>query len=431
MSNPFSLTIKPIGRQPYRAKVINETTLHEILSQLHDPNLQLYHNCEELKKVDEKKLIEFPITVNSPFYFIPEVVDYNRTPTIQRLVFHNGNKQKEVKQDGRVISACLSSFFKGPWRLICQGHLVSFRDLPSTGDIYVEQKTENFIDIEIYGPNLVGNIIFELPKTSTIADIYQRLEIRYGITDKYLFQDGLAVDGPIMNYVDDRGFLILQLLTYNGVAVNHRGHGIQRYGFLYRNSTILDLKMLIRSKNKVPLPWIDLYFNGSFCEDSENVFDIIHGENDILELSLNRGETFLLSINDKAYDVQWDFTITDLRQIIGIPKGKKFRTFLGVYHYDPSITVGAAFFKSDQTIDAWVESEFPIFVYDTNSHEKQEITVQPGETFQNLRVRVSAWKKIDINSCKLIYMGAQMNDNQTFASCRIGKNATINLMIRK
>lgn len=431
MSHPFPLTIKPVGRQPYRTNVLHDTTLQEILSQLKDPNLNLYHNCEELKNVNEKKLIEFPITVDSPFYFIPEVIDYNRTPSIQRLVFHNGNKQKEVRQDGRVITACLSSFFKGPWRLICEGHLISLRDLPSVGDIYVEQKTENFIDIEIYGPNLLGNIILELSKTSTIADIYQRLLIRYGIKDKYLFHNGLSVDGPIINYVDDRGFLILQLLTYNGVAVNHRGHGTLRYGFLYRSSTIYDLKKLIRSQKKVPVPWIELYFDGSICENDENIFDIVHGEDDILELVINRGDTFSLQINDKPYDVQWDFTIADLRQIIGIPNGKRYKTFLGVYPYDPSITVDFALFKPDQTIDASPDSSFRVFIYDTVSREKQSLNVQLCETFRNLKVRISSLKKIDPNSFRLIFMGTQLNDNQNFAGCKIGKDATINLMMTK
>lgn len=431
MSRPFPLIIKPVGRQQLRVNVNNETSLQEIISQLRDPNLQLYHNCEELINVDEKKLIEFPITVNSPFYFIPEVIDYNRTPSIQRLIFHNGNKQKEVRQDGRVITACLSSFFRGPWRLIYKGHLISLRDLPSVGDIYVEQKTENFIDVEIFGSNLMGNIIFEVPKTSTIADIYQRLSIRYGIDGQYLYHDGLSVDGSIANYIDDRGFLKLQLLTYNGVPVNHRGHGILRYGFLYRESSIYDLKKLIRLQKKIPIPWIDLYFNGCLCDNETNIFDIIRSENDILELVVTRGETFSLEINNKMYDVQWDFTIADIRQIAQIPNGKLYRTFLGVYPYDPSISVDAAFFKPEQIVDASTDSNFRVFVFDSYSREKSEFIVNPCESFCSLRVRISSIKKVDPNSFKIIYMGTQLNDNQSFAGCRIGKDATINLVMTR
>lgn len=431
MSNPFSITIKPVGRQPYRTNVNNDTTLQEILSQLRDQNLLLYHNCEEIQNLDEKKLLEFPTTAEPPFYFIPEVIDYNRTPSVQCLVFHNGSKQKEVKQDGRVISACLSSFFKGPWRLICEGHLISFRDLPSVGDIYVEQKTENFINIEIYGPNLLGNIIFELPKTATISDVYQRLLIRYGIKDRYLFQNGLTVDGPIINYADDRGFVILQLLTYIGVAVNHKSHGTQRYGFLYRNSTIYDLKKLIRAQKKIPIPWIELSFDGTICKNDENVFNFVHGENDAFELVVTHGETFSININDKSYDVQWDFSIEDLRQISGIPNGKRYKTFLGFYPYDSSITVDSALFQPDQIIDACAKSNFRIFIYDTCTREKLTINVYPCETIHNLRVRISALKKIDSNSFRLIFMGTQLNDKQNFYESKISKDATINLIMTK
>ncbi|OHT00308.1 hypothetical protein TRFO_07971 [Tritrichomonas foetus] len=426
MARPFPISLKPIGRQPLTSSVINDTPLQDLLNQLHDPNMSLFHNCEELFNSDEKRLTEFPITINSPFYFLQEKNENAQNLVIQKLTFHNGNNSREVRQDGRVIHACLSSFFRGPWRLIHQGHLININDLPPLGDIYVEQKTENFIDIEITSPDLLGSIIFELPKTATVSDIYTRLKMRYGIEGRYLFKNGLPIDGSIANHINESGFLVLMLLTYPGVAVNHRGHGLIRYGFPYRNATIYDLKKLIRIQKKVPTPWQQLYHRGSVCYDNDLIFDIVKSENDILEFSIERGDTFQISVNGEFVDAQWDFSIADLRTMVGI--SSPCRTFLGVYPYDPSITVGNALFKANQSIDAWVESTFRIFIYDTFTHQKQEFLVQPGENIRNLRVRLSSIRKLDIDSFKLIFMGTPLRDDQTFHGTRIGKDATINIV---
>ena len=145
----------------------------------------------------------------------------------------------------------------------------------------------------------------------------------------------------------------------------------------------------------------------------------------------NRMKTFSININDKSYDVQWDFSIEDLRQISGIPNGKRYKTFLGFYPYDSSITVDSALFQPDQIIDACAKSNFRIFIYDTCTREKLTINVYPCETIHNLRVRISALKKIDSNSFRLIFMGTQLNDKQNFYESKISKDATINLIMTK
>ena len=217
-------------------------------------------------------------------------------------------------------------------------------------------------------------------------------------------------------------------MTYCGIGVNHRGHGLCRYGFFYRDSTILDLKKLIRSHKKIPVPLQELYFNGQYCDNHSCVFDIVQSSTDILEFRMSRAESFLLNLNNETHEVQWDYTINDLKAILNIPLCKDYRVFLGVYPYDSSITVGAAFFTPNQIIPAWAQSSFHINVYDTFTHQKLNLNVEPGESLWSLRVRVSCELQINLDSFKMIFMGTTLDDKQTFAGFRIGKDATVSII---
>ena len=67
-------------------------------------------------------------------------------------------------------------------------------------------------------------------------------------------------------------------------------------------------------------------------------------------------------------------------------------------------------------------------VLDTKSHQKYEFYIPPGEIFRMLRVIISSKLKIEMSSYKLIYMGTPLKDEQAFASYKINKDATINIV---